>query len=144
MRKIIMNKTLYLNSSFESKAFKKGTKSLKIAGYANTTAVCNASLGTKYAYYETTADDNLGDPLYVSDEAARGGVGDQSGYISVDIVSGATSTYAGSNGAWYRGQDQYFNGTAYVNVGSSGMSYFVSNSNHPSGEGIILEKHFCS
>ena len=37
MRKIIMNKTLYLNSSFESKAFKKGTKSLKIAGYANTT-----------------------------------------------------------------------------------------------------------
>ena len=32
-----MNKTLYLNSSFESKAFKKGTKSLKIAGYANTT-----------------------------------------------------------------------------------------------------------
>jgi len=114
------------------------------AGYANTTAVCNASLGTKYAYYETTADDGLGDPLYVSDEAARGGVGDQSGYISVDIVSGATSTYAGSNGAWYKGQDQRWNGVAYVDIGSCCMSYFVSNSNHPSGEGIILEKHFCS
>jgi hypothetical protein len=114
------------------------------SGFANTTAVCNASLGTKYAYYETTADDNLGDPLYASDEAVKGGVGDQSGYISVDIVSGATSTYAGSNGAWYKGQDQYFNGTAYVNIGSCCMSYFVSNSNHPSGEGIILEKHFCS
>jgi len=33
-----MNKTLYLNSSFETKAIKKGSKSLKIAGYANTTA----------------------------------------------------------------------------------------------------------
>ena len=33
-----MNKTLYLNSSFETKALKKGSKSLKIAGYANTTA----------------------------------------------------------------------------------------------------------
>ena len=32
------NKTLYLNSSFETKALKKGSKSLKIAGYANTTA----------------------------------------------------------------------------------------------------------
>jgi HK97 family phage prohead protease/HK97 family phage major capsid protein len=32
-----MDKTLYLNSSFESKAFKKGSKSLNIAGYANTT-----------------------------------------------------------------------------------------------------------
>ena len=33
-----MNKTLYLNSAFETKAVKKGSKSLKIAGYANTTA----------------------------------------------------------------------------------------------------------
>ena len=33
-----MDKTLYLNSSFETKALKKGSKSLKIAGYANTTA----------------------------------------------------------------------------------------------------------
>ena len=33
-----MNKTLYLNSSFETKALKKGSKTLKIAGYANTTA----------------------------------------------------------------------------------------------------------
>ena len=33
-----MNKTLYLNSAFETKAFKKGSKALKIAGYANTTA----------------------------------------------------------------------------------------------------------
>jgi HK97 family phage prohead protease/HK97 family phage major capsid protein len=32
-----MNKTLYLNSSFEAKSYKKGSKSLKIAGYANTT-----------------------------------------------------------------------------------------------------------
>ena len=32
-----MNKTLYLNSAFETKAFKKGSKGLKIAGYANTT-----------------------------------------------------------------------------------------------------------
>ena len=32
------NKTLYLNSSFETKALKKGSKPLKIAGYANTTA----------------------------------------------------------------------------------------------------------
>ena len=31
------DKTLYLNSSFETKAVKKGSKSLKIAGYANTT-----------------------------------------------------------------------------------------------------------
>ena len=31
-----MNKTLYLNSAFETKAFKKGSKGLKIAGYANT------------------------------------------------------------------------------------------------------------
>ena len=30
------DKTLYLNSSFETKAAKKGSKSLKIAGYANT------------------------------------------------------------------------------------------------------------
>ena len=30
------DKTLYLNSSFETKAVKKGSKSLKIAGYANT------------------------------------------------------------------------------------------------------------
>ncbi len=33
-----MNKTIYLNSSFETKALKKGSKSLKIAGYANTTS----------------------------------------------------------------------------------------------------------
>ena len=32
------NKTFYLNSSFEAKAFSKASKSLKIAGYANTTA----------------------------------------------------------------------------------------------------------
>lgn len=32
------NKTFYLNSSFEAKAISKETKSLKIAGYANTTA----------------------------------------------------------------------------------------------------------
>ena len=32
-----MNKTFYLNSSFETKAISKKTKSLKIAGYANTT-----------------------------------------------------------------------------------------------------------
>lgn len=32
------NKTFYLNSSFEAKAFSKGSKSIKIAGYANTTA----------------------------------------------------------------------------------------------------------
>ena len=32
------NKTLYLNSAFETKSFKKGSKSLKIAGYANTVA----------------------------------------------------------------------------------------------------------
>lgn len=32
------NKTFYLNSSFEAKSFKKGSKSLRIAGYANTTA----------------------------------------------------------------------------------------------------------
>ncbi len=32
------NKTFYLNSSFEAKALSKGSKSLKIAGYANTTA----------------------------------------------------------------------------------------------------------
>ena len=30
------NKTFYLNSSFEAKSFSKGSKSLKIAGYANT------------------------------------------------------------------------------------------------------------
>jgi len=30
------NKTFYLNSAFEAKSFKKGDKSLKIAGYANT------------------------------------------------------------------------------------------------------------
>ena len=30
------NKTFYLNSSFEAKSFKKGSKSLRIAGYANT------------------------------------------------------------------------------------------------------------
>ena len=40
MRKQIMktNKTLYLNSAFETKSYKKGSKSLKIAGYANTIA----------------------------------------------------------------------------------------------------------
>lgn len=32
------NKTFYLNSSFEAKSFSKGSKSLKIAGYANTTS----------------------------------------------------------------------------------------------------------
>ena len=32
------NKTLYLNSAFETKSFKKGSKSLNIAGYANTVA----------------------------------------------------------------------------------------------------------
>ena len=32
------NKTLYLNSAFETKSYKKGSKSLNIAGYANTTA----------------------------------------------------------------------------------------------------------
>ena len=32
------NKTLYLNSAFETKSYKKGSNSLKIAGYANTTA----------------------------------------------------------------------------------------------------------
>ena len=32
-----MNKTFYLNSSFETKALSKKTKSIKIAGYANTT-----------------------------------------------------------------------------------------------------------
>ena len=32
------NKTLYLNSAFETKSYKKGSKSLKIAGYANTIA----------------------------------------------------------------------------------------------------------
>jgi HK97 family phage prohead protease/HK97 family phage major capsid protein len=32
------DKTFYLNSSFEAKAISKGNKSLKIAGYANTTA----------------------------------------------------------------------------------------------------------
>ena len=31
------NKTLFLSSAFETKSFKKGSKSLKIAGYANTT-----------------------------------------------------------------------------------------------------------
>jgi HK97 family phage prohead protease/HK97 family phage major capsid protein len=31
------DKTFYLNSSFEAKSFSKGSKSLKIAGYANTT-----------------------------------------------------------------------------------------------------------
>ena len=38
MRKQIMktNKTLYLNSAFETKSYKKGSKSLNIAGYANT------------------------------------------------------------------------------------------------------------
>jgi HK97 family phage prohead protease/HK97 family phage major capsid protein len=30
------NKTFYINSSFEAKSFRKGSKSLKIAGYANT------------------------------------------------------------------------------------------------------------
>ena len=38
MRKKLMNKTFYLNSSFETKALSKKSKSLKIAGYANTTA----------------------------------------------------------------------------------------------------------
>ena len=39
MRKTLMNnETLYLNSSFDTKSFKKGSKSLNIAGYANTTA----------------------------------------------------------------------------------------------------------
>ena len=40
MRKQIMksNKTLYLNSAFETKSYKKGSKSLNIAGYANTVA----------------------------------------------------------------------------------------------------------
>ena len=33
-----MNKTIYLNSAFETKSFKKGSKALKIAGYANTTS----------------------------------------------------------------------------------------------------------
>lgn len=32
------NKTFYLNSAFEAKSFKKGSKSLRIAGYANTTS----------------------------------------------------------------------------------------------------------
>ena len=32
------NKTFYLNSSFEAKALSKGSKSIKIAGYANTTS----------------------------------------------------------------------------------------------------------
>jgi HK97 family phage prohead protease len=32
------NKTFYLNSSFEAKAFTKNSKSIKIAGYANTTS----------------------------------------------------------------------------------------------------------
>ena len=30
------NKTFYLNSAFEAKSYRKGSKSLKIAGYANT------------------------------------------------------------------------------------------------------------
>ena len=34
----MVNKTFYLNSSFEAKALSKGSKSLKIAGYANTIA----------------------------------------------------------------------------------------------------------
>ena len=33
-----MEKTFYLNSSFETKALSKKSKSIKIAGYANTTA----------------------------------------------------------------------------------------------------------
>ena len=33
-----MNKTIYLNSAFETKSVKKGSKALKIAGYANTTS----------------------------------------------------------------------------------------------------------
>ena len=43
MRKQIMktNKTLYLNSAFETKSYKKGSKSLNIAGYANTTSAIN-------------------------------------------------------------------------------------------------------
>ena len=114
------------------------------SGVATSAAACSASIGTKYAFYATTSDNGLGDPLYASDEAASGGVGDQSGRISADTVAGATSTYAGSDGSWYVTQRQYFNGTAYVNISSTKMAYFISDNNHSSGVGYILEKYTCS
>ena len=95
------------------------------SGAASSTAACSASIGTTYAFYATTSDNNLGDTLYASDEAAYGGVGDQS------------SVFAG-DGNWYVTQRQYWNGSAYVNISSTKTAYQISSS------GIILGKSTCS
>ena len=88
-------------------------------------AACSASIGTTYAFYETTANNNIGDTLYASDEAVRGGTGDQ----GLKFVG---------DGNWYVTQQQYFTGAAYVNISSSKIAYQIDSS------GQILDKHTCS
>ena len=95
------------------------------SGAASSTAACSASIGTTYAFYATTSDNNLGDTLYASDEAAYGGVGDQS------------SVFAG-DGGWYKTTRQYHTGSAYVNISSTVTTYQISSS------GVILGKGSCS
>ena len=88
------------------------------------TAACSASIGSTYAFYATTADNNIGDKLYASDEAAKGGVGDQGGVFVGD-------------GNWYVTQQQYFNGTAYITIGSTKTAYQIDSA------GTITGKYTC-
>jgi hypothetical protein len=86
---------------------------------------CNGSLGTTYSFYATTSDNNIGDRLYASDEAASGGVGDQSGYFAGD-------------GGWYKVHRQTWNGSAYTNLGSTSYAWKIDT------DGTILDKGVCS
>jgi hypothetical protein len=88
---------------------------------SSNTAACSASIGTTYAFYATTANNNIGGTLYASDEAARSGVGDQ-GLVFV------------GDGNWYLTQQQYFNGVAYIDISSTKTAYQISSSGQITGK----------
>jgi len=95
------------------------------SSYSTKELACSGSFGTTYSFYATTSDNNIGDRLYASDEAAYGGVGDQSGYFVGD-------------GGWYKVHRQYWPTNAYIDLGSTSYAWKIAT------DGEILDKHVCS
>ncbi len=109
--------TLYLNEMHRLK--------MSDSSYSTKELACSGSFGTTYSFYATTSDNNIGDRLYASDEAAYGGVGDQSGYFVGD-------------GGWYKVHRQYWPTNAYIDLGSTSYAWKIAT------DGEILDKHVCS
>ena len=98
------------------------------------TNACNASVGSTKVYgnYSSSVIDNLGSYLHTTDESP---ILNGTGASNTNFTQ--TAVFAGGN-SFYKSHMAYYNGTAYVTVGSSTRSIQVDN------DGKIIAIQSCS